>query len=154
MYRNRAGCTQTRSRNIRVGMTREWTRRCGGALLDPPSCWIIQSEPGATTEDDGLEYFFEWYGPYHGTKLFGHPAWIQAPETPTCNSCAERTQLLLSIQSYEPWRHDKRHRQPSGLRHATPGGTTALMIGDAGCAYIFICRKCPELPIVALMQGS
>lgn len=109
---------------------------------------------GATTDDDALEYFFEWFGPYHGTKLFGHPAWIQAPETPTCNSCGERTQLLLSIQSYEPWRHDKRHRQPSGLRHGTPGGTTALMIGDAGCAYVFNCRTCPDLPIVALMQGS
>jgi len=109
---------------------------------------------GATTGDEVLNYFFEWFGPYYGTKLFGHAAWIQSPETPTCNSCGTQMQLLVSIQSWEPWRHDKHQRQPIGLPRGTRGSTTDLMIGDAGCAFVFICRQCPDLPIIALMQGS
>ncbi|GGZ15271.1 hypothetical protein GCM10010387_04470 [Streptomyces inusitatus] len=59
------------------------------------------------------------------TKAGGYPAWIQSPDWPVCD-CGERMEHLLSI---------------TGDEHVD------MDMGDAGGMYVFLCRRCPGLPV-------
>jgi hypothetical protein len=120
------------------------------------SCAALRHEAerdGKTLSDDGiLEYCRSYYGPYPGTKLMGHPSWVQSPEMPSCHGCNKPMTLLLAIESWEPWSAQKEARRPTQLPPGTPVDPTGLMIGDAGCAYVFVCYQCDGWPVVAVMQ--
>jgi hypothetical protein len=49
------------------------------------------------------------------------PVWIQEDETPTCQSCGVRMRFAVQLE-------------------ATGGG--GIPLGDAGCAYGFVCLRC------------
>ncbi len=53
-------------------------------------------------------------------QLGGTPVWIQADETPTCDSCGKAMQFLAQLEQGPDWR-------------------TEMNFGGGGCAYVFVC---------------
>ncbi|MET9293001.1 DUF1963 domain-containing protein [Streptomyces sp. NPDC003077] len=58
-------------------------------------------------------------------QLGGHPAWIQADETPSCPSCARAMSFIVQLEE-------------------GPDHSTAMNFGGAGCAYAFACEPCGQ----------
>jgi hypothetical protein len=80
-----------------------------------------------------------------GTKVGGHPRWIQDPQWPTCH-CGAGMEHLLTIASEEPM---------AGQRLITDRYCWAphgLMLGDVGSMYLFTCTRCPDRPLAGSMQ--
>jgi hypothetical protein len=97
-----------------------------------------------------------------GTKVGGHPRWIQPPAWPLCG-CGRRMEHLLTIASDEfgpqgRWlpledREDPRvtSRRRSIVARASwaPHG---LMLGDVGSLYLFTCTACANRPLAGTTQ--
>jgi hypothetical protein len=95
-----------------------------------------------------------------GTKVGGHPRWIQPPEWPVCG-CGRRMDHLLTIASDEftpqgRWlpvedRDDpkitSRRRSIVDRDAWAPHG---LMLGDVGSLYLFTCTACAHRPLQSL----
>jgi hypothetical protein len=97
-----------------------------------------------------------------GTKVGGHPRWIQAPEWPVCG-CGRPMDHLLTIASDEfgpqgRWLPQEDHGDPtitSGKRSIVDRDAWAphgLMLGDVGSLYLFACPACAERPLAGTMQ--
>lgn len=91
------------------------------------------------------------------TKLGGYPHWIQRDETPVCR-CGRPMQHLLTIASWEFDGANFRRWLPLEEKHLTnpwPARVVnahGLMLGDAGSSFFFICRHCPEWPVLQVGQ--
>ncbi len=98
-----------------------------------------------------------------GTKVGGHPRWIQEPQWPQCR-CGRRMQHLLTIASDEfgargRWLPLEDRDDPTiatsrpvlGQERWPPHG---LMLGDLGSLYLFTCVVCVERPLAGTMQCS
>ncbi|MER5687545.1 DUF1963 domain-containing protein [Streptomyces sp. NPDC002205] len=94
-----------------------------------------------------------------GIKVGGYPTWTQDPFWPTCPTCNQRMDHLLTINSSEfdgeswrtwlpiedtpatgtiwdlPYEERTRIQRPPGL-----------MLGDMGGIYLFECLRCPDRP--------
>jgi hypothetical protein len=95
-----------------------------------------------------------------GTKVGGHPSWIQSPQWPQCG-CGRRMQHLLTIASGE---FDERGRWLPLEDRSDPTGTApqpyagpdpwppGIMLGDVGSLYLFTCTACAERPLAGTTQ--
>ncbi|MFP3988306.1 hypothetical protein U9R90_12505 [Streptomyces sp. E11-3] len=110
-----------------------------------------------------LEELEERYGFWYSevacalqNKVGGYPAWTQSPDWPHCSQ-GHRMEHLFSITgevAYGRWLPLDEHRpgtaQPIWDAPADPEIFDAigpeLEIGDAGGLYVFLCRRCPDLP--------
>jgi hypothetical protein len=100
-----------------------------------------------------------------GTKVGGHPRWIQDPQRPTCD-CGTGMEHLLTIASDEPtgtgtapsrWPpvEDPDDRVATRQKLMTDRDCWAphgLMLGDVGSMYLFTCTRCPDRPLAGTMQ--
>jgi hypothetical protein len=106
-------------------------------------------EEGEREGADGSHAYQNCLGAAPGTKLGGHPRWIQGPQYPRC--CGRAMEHLLTIGSVEwsnpRWRPheeaDDSHRRDAGLR-----------LGDDGYVYLFFCRNHPVWNTQAVYQTS
>jgi hypothetical protein len=109
-------------------------------------------ELGARYEEfpvDGSYVYQNYLGAAMGTKVGGHPKWIQGPQFPHC--CGRPMEHLLSFASVEwhsaRWRpleeQDDSHDQDAGLH-----------LGDNGYLYLFVCRDHPTWNTQAVFQTS
>jgi hypothetical protein len=99
-----------------------------------------------------------------GTKLGGHPYWVQNDDTPTC-ACNRKMEFLLQLWDWEYTNMTRRLRWiPLSDRWAadkdkwrTSAAAEALLrpphfdFGHRGY-YIFICPQCPERPVRLISQ--
>ena len=98
---------------------------------------------------DGSYVYQNYLGAAMGTKLGGHPPWIQGSQFPRC--CGRSMEYLLSFASLEwqgpRWRpleeKDNTHNRDAGLR-----------LGDNGYVYLFVCRDHPTWNTQAVYQTS
>jgi hypothetical protein len=98
-----------------------------------------------------------------GTKVGGHPRWIQPPQWPVCD-CGQRMQHLLTIASDEfgpqgRWLpvEDRDDPKITGQRLLLDRDCWAphgLMLGDVGSLYLFTCTACGERPLAGTMQWT
>lgn len=96
-----------------------------------------------------------------GTKVGGHPRWIQGPQWPVCG-CGLRMHHLLTIASDEfgpkgRWlpvedRDDPKITGQRLLRDRDCWAPHGLMLGDVGSLYLFTCTACPKRPLAGTMQ--
>lgn len=82
-----------------------------------------------------------------GTKLLGHPHWIQGPHWPVC-VCGRRMTHLVTIASAEYGDGERWHGVPTG---SSPHG---IMIGDVGDMYLFTCTARNHRPLAGEVQFS
>lgn len=108
-----------------------------------------------------------------GTKIGGYLSWIQFPWIPGC-SCGSNMEHLLTITSAE-WNGliDRRwtpeedqqilaelhkswdeREERDGLRQYAILNPTGLTLGDCGHMHVFVCRRCPDWPIVPAIECS
>lgn len=95
-----------------------------------------------------------------GSKLGGHPSWVQNPEWPRC-ACGARMAHLATIASWEYEGMFSRRwipvqEQPLFDLQAEQGASFAqhpeirqphgIMLGDAGNYHLFTCTTCPDRP--------
>jgi hypothetical protein len=95
-----------------------------------------------------------------GSKLGGHPSWVQNPEWPQC-ACGARMAHLATIASWEydgvfSRRWIPVQEQPLFDLRAGQGSLFAqhpeirrphgMMLGDAGNYHLFTCTACPDRP--------
>jgi hypothetical protein len=80
-----------------------------------------------------------------GTKLLGHPNWIQGPRWPIC-LCGRRMTHLVTIASAEYGDGDRWDDVPTG---SSPHG---IMIGDVGDMYLFTCTARNHRPLEGDVQ--
>jgi hypothetical protein len=95
-----------------------------------------------------------------GSKLGGHPSWVQGPEWPQC-ACGARMAHLATIASWEydgvfSRRWIPVQEQPLFDLQAEQGALFAqhpeirqphgMMLGDAGNYHLFTCTACPYRP--------
>ncbi|CAL9428328.1 hypothetical protein SUDANB171_01990 [Streptomyces sp. enrichment culture] len=89
-------------------------------------------------------------------KVGGYPAWTQEPIWPHCGQ-GHRMEHLFSVTAevaYGRWlplnEHDPGTTQPRWQAPAAEDIVDTigpdLMIGDMGGVYMFLCRRCPDLP--------
>jgi hypothetical protein len=83
-----------------------------------------------------------------GTKVGGHPGWIQDPQWPVCG-CGRRMDHLLTIASGEfgslgRWTRlmDRGAWAPHGIK----------LGGGGGSLYLFACTVCAERPLAGVLQ--
>lgn len=122
--------------------------------------------PGEPTEPDQRSYQYH-FSASGGTKVGGHPDWVQYPEEPMCTSCQTPMAYLLTVSSWEfdmtswwrwmpidsdirrvygDWVYNVWVGQRKGMtwpvHDALAVHGLGVMIGDAGSTYVFICRRC------------
>jgi hypothetical protein len=123
---------------------------------------MLRSQGELPPGDPGMELSYQYHFSCSvGTKVGGHPDWIQDPWIPDCTGCGQETQHLLTVQSWEwdgaswwrwmpagselrDWKLNQRPGDPPNMamveedrRHGL-----GLMIGDAGATYVFYCSAC------------
>ncbi|WP_203885837.1 hypothetical protein [Planotetraspora kaengkrachanensis] len=115
--------------------------------------------------ESSLDDSEEWSYQYHlsvapGTKVGGWVDWVQSPEAVRCDHSHEM-EHLLTIASWEYDPGSATRWVPLEERHLLGSdfdpermGPADIMIGDAGSAYLFICRECPDRPVVGVSQWS
>jgi hypothetical protein len=120
--------------------------KCGGMLIPRDAGCLYQC----------------WLSCADGTKVGGHPDWVQDPWSPVCD-CGQPMEHLLSYASREydglSWGRsvpieDRRILQQPFMEQRSICEPAECMIGDCGNVYIFVCRRCPEWPVRASMQCS
>jgi hypothetical protein len=104
-----------------------------------------------------------WLSVASGTKVGGHPQWIQDPEVPDCR-CGQPMEYLLTIASSECDGGTWGRWLPEEERHVWSGddydqrdlvaSPTELLLGDDGNLTYFVCRRCEEWPIEAVFHCS
>jgi len=137
----------------------------------PELCQKVASSNDLLEAIDSIgEYDFEdaetlyqyWLSVAPGTKVGGHPEWVQDPEWPICG-CGSRMQYFLTIASAEfdggSWgrwlAEEDRHVWGGGYDVRKPVQCAAnIMLGDMGNLNFFICRRCEGWPISAVFQCS
>jgi len=107
----------------------------------------------------------------YGTKVGGFLHWIQSPWIPTCN-CGAAMEHLLTIatvewngiidQRWTPIEEQKILRSFPGswdefsdAQKAISGAfwiPTGINLGDGGHMQLFVCRNCPDWPIVPAIE--
>lgn len=80
-----------------------------------------------------------------GTKLLGHPNWIQDPRWPVC-LCGRRMTHLVTIASAEYGDGDRWNDVPTG------SSPHEIMIGDVGDMYLFTCTARNHRPLEGDVQ--
>jgi hypothetical protein len=93
-----------------------------------------------------------------GSKVGGHPYWLQEPDVPTC-SCRRPMTLLVTLSGSEfegaTTRWDYSGGDPIESMHdPVPGWITGLEIGDCGYLYFFYCTVCPSRPVRMIAQSG
>ncbi len=116
-----------------------------GSLLD---------RPGGGSETDAFWKYSYDFAVAPGSKLLGHPQWIQDDETPACTNCGNRMNLLVTCASQEDadsliWSPAARRAQRDPYEN--PSGQSW---GDFSNAYIFYCARCRPLRIRSVVQTS
>lgn len=82
-----------------------------------------------------------------GTKLLGHPNWIQGPRWPVC-VCGRLMTHLVTIASAE---YSDGERWNDVHTETSPHG---IMIGDVGDMYLFTCTARNHRPLEGVVQFS
>jgi hypothetical protein len=109
-------------------------------------------------EESGWSY---WYhlSVAPGIKAGGYPGWTQEPNWPHCEGCGRRMDHLLTVDSAEfdggsarAWLPEEDRPAVGTIfdlpyeRQRAVQSAPALMIGDMGGVYVFICPRCPGQP--------
>jgi uncharacterized protein (TIGR02996 family) len=103
-----------------------------------------------------------WLSCADGTKVGGHPDWVQDPWSPVCD-CGQPMEHLLSYASREydalTWGRfvpieDRSILQRPFMDQLSICEPANCMIGDCGNVYVFVCRHCSGWPVRASMQCS
>jgi len=86
--------------------------------------------------------------PHEGSKVGGHPAFIDDNAHPVCGQCRRPATFLLQIASDE-----RAPPRPAGSPpfEWAPHG---LEIGARGTAYFFACLDCPPFAVDTVVQGD
>jgi len=85
--------------------------------------------------EDGSEYFTEKYQPIIGTKMGGHPSWIQGAYKIDCK-CGTKKEFIFQLSSED---------REEGVPYPPPHDKWSphkIMIGDVGNLYFFMCKNC------------
>lgn len=93
-------------------------------------------------EQDADRPYLRWLSTAPGTKLLGHPGWIQGPTWPVC-LCGRRMTHLATIASTE-YSDAGRWQSPDLPFGSQPHG---ILIGDAGDMYLFTCTARNHRPL-------
>lgn len=111
----------------------------------------------------GEQLYHYWFSVASGTKVGGHPDWIQDPAPPDCR-CGRQMEFLLTIASVECDGGTWRRWVPDEDRHVWTGddydardlaaSPADLLLGDAGNLNYFVCRNCEDWPIESVFQCS
>ena len=110
--------------------------------------------------DSGSFYQCE-LGNSAGTKVGGHPAWVQSEEYPQC-SCGCAMTLLVQFSgcefdtgSWNRWQpiEDRNLTSPDWRVREAISSAPGWEFGDSGRLYLFTCPKCPSRPVRWLVQG-
>jgi hypothetical protein len=140
----------------------------------PHSEWPYSSDlPDALAEQlqrwdeqqDGSFSYWNALSTAPGTKVGGHPRWVQGPEWPRCR-CGLRMHHLLTVASDEfeiatlgrRWLplEDRDDPKVVGRRLVSERDCFAphgLMLGDVGSLYLFTCTGCAGRPLAGTMQA-
>ena len=104
-----------------------------------------------------------WLSVASGTKVGGHPEWIQDPAPPDCR-CGRQMEYLLTIAGDECDGGTWGRWLPEEDRHVWLGddfderglilSPTEMLLGDGGNLNYFVCRKCEDWPLAAVFQCS
>ena len=113
------------------------------------------------TEIRGLDSALDFYGvalsTCPGTKIGGHPHWIQHPEVPSCQAGHEMSFLLAladgefdanSILRWCPVDDRALIKDPYREKEIRAAAFPSLN----GLQNIFVCRQCPDWPIKSTYQ--
>jgi len=110
---------------------------------------------------NGVGTYYAWLSVAPGTKVGGHPGWVQDPPQLRC-TCNHPMEYLVSFSSHEfdgaswgRWLPLSERYVLSAEYHKLaqvqcPAGWS---FGDAGSLYLFICRQCDDWPIHAFTQS-
>ena len=92
-----------------------------------------------------------------GTKVGGHPHWVQSPEVPKCQHGHEMSFLLAltdgefdANSKYRWCPTENRERLESPYQHEEIDSAAFPNLG--GLQSIFVCRQCPDWPIASVYQ--
>jgi hypothetical protein len=97
--------------------------------------------------EDGGRYWAE-LSTAPGTKVGGHPRWIQGPQWPACR-CGRRMDHLLTIANIE-FGSGERWTRPTDRGAWAPHG---IKLGaGSGWLYLFTCAVCAERPLAGVLQ--
>jgi uncharacterized protein (TIGR02996 family) len=129
-------------------------RRVLESVESPPlAVWRLPGYPG--------HLYQCWLSAADGTKVGGHPEWVQDPEYPSC-SCGATMDLLVTFGSGEfdgaSWGRwlpiEDRDVLTDAPRRRDVIEAAGWMFGDAGNMYVFLCRSCRARAVRCLMQCS
>jgi hypothetical protein len=129
---------------------------------------VPTNAPASANCDSLMEYYERDASVSPGTKLLGHPDWVQGPQYPRCPNGHEM-EHIISFDSYEadsgawqaledrelaPRFREQWQDEPHRRAWYALSQPTYLSFGDAGRNYVFLCRQCPDWPTVTLLQCS
>ncbi|MGE3806329.1 MAG: hypothetical protein AB7K24_16800 [Gemmataceae bacterium] len=148
------------------GLPPDWIEKLRGWDLDVTGPGMAErarelGEDSSTARNFALGLYNRELSACPGTKVGGHVRWHQGADVPMCR-CEKPMEHLLTISSWECDRSDWRRWLPDedrgvmtdGVPARAVGLDTGLMLGDAGSMYFFICRSCPEWPILPVFQET
>ena len=107
--------------------------------------------------DNPLGFYQTYLGSAPGTKLGGHPNWVQYPQWPLSDR-GYVMEHLLTVASWE-WDggdHPRWKPMEDGNPNTSDGPTddAGLMLGDAGDVYVCVSRREKNWPVKAVAQCS
>ncbi|WP_460068841.1 YwqG family protein [Streptomyces sp. YKOK-I1] len=123
---------------------------------DLPDELLAALRPRLEELEDRFGYWYTEAASALQNKVGGYPAWTQPPNWPHCGQ-GHRMEHLFSITgepAYGRWlpldEHAPGTTQPEwdapAVQDVLDTIGPELEIGDAGGLYVFLCRRCPELP--------
>lgn len=82
------------------------------------------------------------------TKVGGYVSWVQAVDVPTCDTCGQAMEHLLSVAGLGGYGGGGSVRwYPLGESHEDAMKGDGMSVGGDGMYYTFVCRNCPDMPI-------